>query len=161
MRSTWGSTWIATAKPSRAYIPDEYVFTGASMKSELGERHDVVETLVDLLAGEAEHDPVDGHVLPAGDLGVEAGSQLDEGRHPAIDGEAPPGRLRDPGEELERRGLAGPVLTDHAEGAAPGNLEHTESRAVKVWSGRRSDRRLPLRRALLRVLNWFLWRNRR
>jgi hypothetical protein len=31
-RSTSGSTWIATANPRRAYIPDEYVFTGASKK---------------------------------------------------------------------------------------------------------------------------------
>src|SRR5437867_2121356 len=30
---TSGSTWIATAKPSRMYMPDEYVFTGASMNS--------------------------------------------------------------------------------------------------------------------------------
>ena len=31
--STSGSTLMATAKPRRMYIPDEYVFTGASMKS--------------------------------------------------------------------------------------------------------------------------------
>ena len=33
MSSTSGSTWMATAKPRRMYIPDEYVFTGASMNS--------------------------------------------------------------------------------------------------------------------------------
>src|SRR5262249_57053488 len=32
MRRTSGSTWMATAKPSRMYMPEEYVFTGASMK---------------------------------------------------------------------------------------------------------------------------------
>ena len=32
MSRTSGSTWMATAKPSRAYMPEEYVFTGASMK---------------------------------------------------------------------------------------------------------------------------------
>ena len=33
MSSTSGSTWMATANPRRMYMPDEYVFTGASMKS--------------------------------------------------------------------------------------------------------------------------------
>ena len=46
MSSTSGSTWIATAKPRRMYIPDEYVLTGASMNvPQLGEIHDLVEAL--------------------------------------------------------------------------------------------------------------------
>ncbi|OFV86693.1 MAG: hypothetical protein A2V74_12415 [Acidobacteria bacterium RBG_16_70_10] len=37
----------------------------------------------------------------------------------------------------------------------------TPSSAVKVWSGRRSERRLRVRSALLRVLNWLRWTKRR
>ena len=49
MSSTSGSTWMATAKPSRMYMPEEYVFTGASMKRlQLGEGHDLVEALLHL-----------------------------------------------------------------------------------------------------------------
>jgi len=33
MSRTSGFTWTATANPRRMYMPDEYVFTGASMKS--------------------------------------------------------------------------------------------------------------------------------
>ena len=44
----------ATAKPSRMYMPDEYVRTGRSMNSlELGEGDDLVEVLVDRLALQA------------------------------------------------------------------------------------------------------------
>ena len=42
-----------------------------------------------------------------------------------------------------------------------GTSKLTPSRAVKVWSGERSERRLPVSSALFRVLNWFLWRKRR
>ena len=42
-----------------------------------------------------------------------------------------------------------------------GTSKDTPSRAVKVWSGARSERRLPVRSALFRVRNWFWWRKRR
>src|SRR2546423_1691725 len=38
MATTSGSTWTAIAKPRRAYMPDEYVFTGLSMKRGTGSR---------------------------------------------------------------------------------------------------------------------------
>ena len=70
--------------------------------------------------------------------------------------------LRDARGQLEQGGLAGAVLADHAEGASPrGTSKETPSRAVNVWSGRRSESRLPLRSALFSVLNWFWWRKRR
>src|SRR5262249_55599314 len=70
-----------------------------------------------------EHDGVDRHVLAAADLRVEARAELDERGDPALHGEGAPGGLRDPGEELEERRLAGAVLADHAEGGAPGHVE--------------------------------------
>ena len=50
---------------------------------ELGELDDLVEPLGDLALGQAEHDAVDEDVLAAGDLRVEAGAELDEGRNAA------------------------------------------------------------------------------
>ena len=45
--------------------------------------------------------------------------------------------------------------------APRGTSKLTPSSAVKVWSGDRSERRLPVSSALFRVLNWFLCRKRR
>ena len=55
---------------------------------QLGELDDLVEALLDLLLREAEHDAVDEDVLAAGDLGVEAGAQLDQRRDAAVDRDA-------------------------------------------------------------------------
>ena len=46
---------------------------------QLGELDDLVEAARDLLLRQPEHDAVDEDVLAAGDLGVEAGAELDEG----------------------------------------------------------------------------------
>ena len=67
---------------------------------------------------QAEHDAVDEDVLPAGDLRMEAGAQLDQRRDPAVDLDRAAGRLGDAGDELERRALAGSVAADDAEGRA-------------------------------------------
>ena len=42
-----------------------------------------------------------------------------------------------------------------------GTSKDTPSRAVKVWSGLRSEMRLRERSALFSVRNWLRWRNRR
>jgi hypothetical protein len=42
-----------------------------------------------------------------------------------------------------------------------GTSKDTPLRAVKVWSGVRSESRLPVSSALFRVLNWFWCKNRR
>ena len=47
---------------------------------ELGEADDVVEVLLDLLAGDAEERGVDVDVLAAGEVGVEAGAELEQRR---------------------------------------------------------------------------------
>ena len=54
---------------------------------QLGELDDLVEAALDLPLGEAEHDAVDEDVLAAGDLGVEAGAELDQRRDAAVDGD--------------------------------------------------------------------------
>ena len=52
---------------------------------QLGELDDLVEALLDLALRQAEHDAVDEDVLAAGDLGVEAGAELDQRRDAAVD----------------------------------------------------------------------------
>ena len=52
---------------------------------QLGELDDLVEALLDLALGEAEHDAVDEDVLAAGDLRVEPGAELDQRRDAAVD----------------------------------------------------------------------------
>ena len=56
------------------------------MKSvQFGELDDLVEALLDLAARQAEHDAVDEDVLAAGDLRMEAGTQFDQRRDPALE----------------------------------------------------------------------------
>ena len=84
--------------------------------------------LVDLAPRQAEHDPVDDHVLTPGDLRVEAGTQLDEGGDSAVDGQVAASGAGDPGHQLEQRRLSGAVLSDDAEG---GSARHLEGDAVE------------------------------
>ena len=56
--------------------------------AQLGEVDDLVEALLDLALGEAEHDAVDEDVLAAGDLRMKAGAELDQRRDAAVDAHA-------------------------------------------------------------------------
>ena len=56
---------------------------------ELGELDDLVEPPRHLFLRQPEHDAVDEDVLAPGDLGVEAGAELDECRDPAVDATVP------------------------------------------------------------------------
>ncbi len=91
--------------------------------AEAGELHDLVVLALDLLAGQAEHGAVDEDVLPARDLGVEAGAQLDQGGHAAGDRDAAGGGLEHAGDQLEQGGFARAVAADDAERLAPADGE--------------------------------------
>src|SRR5574340_1850086 len=82
---------------------------------ELGELDDLVEAARHLALRQPEHDPVDEHVLAAGNLGVKAGAQLDQRRDPARHRQRPAARLGDAGDELEHRALARAVSADDPE----------------------------------------------
>ena len=56
--------------------------------AQLGEVDDLVEAILDLALGEAEHDAVDEDVLAAGDLGMEAGAELDQRGDAPLDADA-------------------------------------------------------------------------
>ena len=55
------------------------------------------------------------HVLPTGELGMEAGADLEEGADPAARPAHTRGRLGDPADDLEQRALPGAVATDDSE----------------------------------------------
>ena len=90
---------------------------------ELGERQDVVETLCRLLAGKPEHDRVDDHVVPSGEIRIESDAELDERRQTAVDREFALVDVVDPGEALEQRALAAAVAADDSEELAGRDLD--------------------------------------
>ena len=82
---------------------------------ELGELDDVVEDAVDLLAAHAVERGVDVDVLPAGEVGVEAGAELEERCQPAAHADLAGGRGENAGDALEQRRLARAVVAEDAE----------------------------------------------
>src|SRR6478735_1102582 len=76
---------------------------------DLAEGDDVVELLVDLLLRHPEDGPVEVDVLATGEIGMEAGPDLDESGHPAAHTDRAAVREHDARDELEQRGLAGAV----------------------------------------------------
>ena len=75
----------------------------------------VVEALLDLSALHAEDRPVQIDVLAAGELRVEARSDLEQAADAAANLDAARGRRGDAREDLEQRRLAGAVSPDDAE----------------------------------------------
>jgi hypothetical protein len=88
---------------------------------ELGEVDDFVEALLDLSAGESQHDAVDEDVLAPGNLWMKPRAEFDECRNPAVDPNGAAGRLGDARDDLEGRALAGSVPADDTERLA---LQH-------------------------------------
>ena len=86
------STLTAIEKPSRMYMPAEYVLTGRSMKLlELAELDDLVESAVDLALPQAVDRRAQVDVVAAGEVVVEAGPELEQRADAAADRE-PAGR---------------------------------------------------------------------
>ncbi len=88
-----------------------------------GELDDRVVAPVDLAALHPEDRPVQIDVLAAGELGMEACSDLEQAADAAANLDAPRGRRRDAGEDLEQRRLPGAVPADDAEHLALLHLE--------------------------------------
>ncbi len=63
---------------------------------------------------------------------MKTGAQLDQRRYAAVDADASARRLRDAGDELQRRALAGPIPADHAE---CGSLRDPERDVVERKEG--------------------------
>ena len=88
-----------------------------------GELDDLRELALDLPPLHPEHRAVQEDVLAAGELGMEAGSHLQQASDPTTDLSAAARRRRDPGEDLEQRRLARAVAADDAEHLALLHLE--------------------------------------
>ena len=78
---------------------------------------------LDLAPLHSEDRAVQEDVLPAGELGMEAGAHLEQAPDAPADLGAPARRRRDPREDLEERRLPGAVLADDAEHLAFRQLE--------------------------------------
>ena len=148
---------MATANPRRMYMPDEYVFTGASMKSSSSANATISSKRAAISRfDEPEHHAVDEDVLAAGDLGMKAGAELDQRRDAAVDRDRARRRPADAGDQLQHRALAGAVATDDAERLAGGDVErHALQRFEGLVgpAGRAATR--PDRSALFSVPNCF------
>src|SRR6266849_4641183 len=84
---------------------------------------DRVETMRDLAFRQTEHDTVDKDVLPARDLRVKAGTELDERGDAAVDANRATRRLRDAGDKLQCGALTRPIGSNHAVGRSFRNAE--------------------------------------
>ncbi len=109
--------------------------------AQLGKLDDIVEAVLDLFLGQAQHDPVDKHVFASRDLGMKSGAEFDERRDAAFDDDRPEGRLRDPRDQLQRGALAGAVAADHAKGRALRDSERDigQRRERLAWAQIASD----------------------
>ena len=82
---------------------------------DLGERDDLVEALANLGAPQALDRAVQEDVLASGEVGMEAGAELEQRADPALDLDGARGRLDDPRQHAQQRRLARPVAPDQAD----------------------------------------------
>ena len=88
-----------------------------------GEVDDVVELGVELFLLEAQDGAVEEDVLAPGELGVETGTELEEGRHLPRNRDRTLVGPQDPGQALEHRGFTRAVFPDEARRRALVDLE--------------------------------------
>src|SRR5262245_13071425 len=90
---------------------------------DLSEGDDPVEFLSDFSAAHAEDGAVQVNVFATGEFGVEASSNLEQTRDPALDLNTARARLRNAGKYFQKRRLAGAVATNNAKDFASLDLE--------------------------------------
>ena len=113
---------------------------GVDEALEPGELDDVVEAPVELGLGEPEDRAVEVDVLPPGQLGVEAGAELEQRRHLAARAAAALVGLEDPGQALQQRALARAVGADEAVRDALGDLERDVAQRPELLVAGPGDR---------------------
>ena len=91
--------------------------------ADLGEALDLRHFPLDLLAAQTHDGGIQEGVLAAGELGIEAGPKLQQGRHPSAQSHAAGGRGHGSGDDLQQGALARAVLAHDAEGGALFDLE--------------------------------------
>ncbi len=88
-----------------------------------GEVDDLVELGVDLPPGHAQDGAVEVDVVAPGELGVEAGADLEHGGDAAVAGDGAGVGHEDPRQALEQGGLARAVVAHEGEGGALGDVQ--------------------------------------
>lgn len=99
---------------------------------EFGEGDDLGEEMVDVARGEAEERAVEIDVFEAGEFGMEAGAEFEEGADAAAGVDLAGVGGHDAGEDLEQGRFAGAVEADQAEGFALLDLEGDVAQGVKA-----------------------------
>ena len=102
---------------------------------ELGEGHDLVEALVDVLGRQAQQRRVEVDVLPSRQLGLEAGPELQQCGQAAPHHDLALGGLEDPRHALEQGRLARAVAAQDPDGLALGDLEADVPQRPEVLVG--------------------------
>ena len=90
---------------------------------ELRERDDLVEPLADARSGEPLQCAVQLHVLPPGEVGMEARTELEQRADPSAGRDTPGGRPDDPGDQTEERRLPGAVPPHEPDGLPGGDRD--------------------------------------
>jgi hypothetical protein len=91
--------------------------------ADLGEVEDGLQPITHVSIGEAEELRALEHVLPAGEVGLEARAELQQGHHAPPDLERPRRGIEGPGEDLQQRALPGAVQADDAEALSGAHLK--------------------------------------
>ena len=102
---------------------------------ELRKGDDLLHVPPDRVALEAENGPVQIDVLASGELGVEAGAELEQRSDSALHGNRPGRRLDDPGDEPEQRRLARAVAADQADCLTRRERRRATSSSFSVRTG--------------------------
>src|SRR5215211_8108943 len=100
-----------------------------------GERNDLLETSRDVTAAHAKNGAVEIDVLATGQLGMEAGSHLEQGCDTAASAGEAGGRFGDPGQDLQQGALARPIPADDPERLPLGHLKAHIAERPDLLSG--------------------------
>ena len=93
---------------------------------------DVVESCVDFFLGEPQHRRIHVHILAAGEFGIEARSQLEQGRRPPPGMDGAGGGRQGPADQLKQGGLARSVAPDDPHRFPPAHLERYPSQSPEL-----------------------------
>ena len=100
--------------------------------ADAGEVFDRLVTAIDFAFRKAEDGGVEIDVVAAGEFGVEARAQFEQGGDASVDGDGAGGGLHNAGDELQGGAFAGAVFADDAENFAAFNSEGQIADGVEV-----------------------------
>src|SRR5579862_4366181 len=93
------------------------------MPLQFREGNDLIHSRPDLVATQAQNDPIEKDVLDPGKVGMETRAELEERCDAAVNRDCPTGGLVDPRQEREHRALPCPVPSDDGHTLARKDLQ--------------------------------------